>query len=966
MTVDDFNALVQTAYQEAFAYLGPLSLVYEDAYARQTDLAVKRFKSETMTAAWTPPVYESLTDGMSEKEKEQADRIRDQAAAAIVAAFATLGIVVSSPDFMEAISQRAQTNFEQEIMRQLRTVVSQSFDAGLSAEATAAAIREKVLQVIPSSAQMLAETMLTTLVNERSIAAAQKAFPDGVNKTWLTVGDNRVRAAHSAAEGQTVPVDQPFSVGGASLMYPGDPTGPLRLVARCRCRLSYTDVPAQITAAARPDVSQLAMVAVYPTPDEAEAISTAGGNPPETMHVTMVFLGEVGDLDLEAVARAVEKVASFTPALSGRVGGIGMFQGGPDGFPQLAIPNVSGLAELRTRLTDALAAEGVSSPSEHDWVPHMTLAYVEEPSLPEDLSVIGKPLTFDSLSLAVADARTDFPFASAQEDTLMPGMETNSVTTDMFPMYGPDGEVIAYTTFQWPLGYTSTDSLTSGLTVTITEDDEVETPEEDKGEGSEEPMPMADGPPWRALLAVEGVPTEDGRMLAEGSLKWRDLPLSLTAMDTSNHGEPGPAKVAGRIDRIWRDGNEVWGEGVFNSDEFGTHIYELVSNQSLRGNSIEPAVLAYEVWDLETMQPLSAEGIEEAQLNERPLVTVFTDAIIMCSTVVATPALGGANIVLASGLIHTIWFQEQPVDPLTASAAGMVPLHPPAAWFERPNLMEPTPLTITEEGQVFGHAALWNSCHIGEPSGPGICVPPPRSGMNYEIFHHGACRTAEGHDVVVGQLTLGTLHAGRDLGWRETMQHYEHSGLAFADVHAYEDRHGIVVVGALRPDVPATKVREAKAGALSGDWRQVIGRGLEFLAALVVNVPGFPIPRPEARIVASASGEEEVLALVAAGMVEPAEQVEGMSRTEYLRKIRALTDVEDFTFAISAEDRRRMAKSGVALPDGSFPIPDCDYAERAIRAQGRANPGDRAKVVAHIRKRVKALGCSGDIFDRYK
>jgi hypothetical protein len=370
------------------------------------------------------------------------------------------------------------------------------------------------------------------------------------------------------------------------------------------------------------------------------------------------------------------------------------------------------------------------------------------------------------------------------------------------------------------------------------------------------------------------------------------MPLSLTAMDTSMHGAEGEARVAGRIDRIWRDGNEIWGEGVFNTDEFGTHIYELVSNQSLRGNSIEPAVLDYEIRNRDTGEVLEGDAIFEALMNDVPLLTVFLDAVIMCSTIVATPALADANIVLASGLLRTVWYQEQGrEDTLTASAAGMAPLEPPAAWFEKPVLMAPTALTISDDGQVFGHVALWNSCHIGEPSGPGVCVPPPMSGMNYEIFHHGVVRTAEGHDIPVGQLTLGTLHAGRDLGWKETIEHYEHSGLVFADVHAYEDQHGIVVAGALRPDVPAVKVREARAGALSGDWRQVIGRGLEFLAALVVNVPGFPIPRPEARIVASAApGGSEVMALVAAGMVPPAETVDGLSRREYLRKIRSLTE----------------------------------------------------------------------------
>ena len=470
------------------------------------------------------------------------------------------------------------------------------------------------------------------------------------------------------------------------------------------------------------------------------------------------------------------------------------------------------------------------------------------------------------------------------------------------------------------------------------------------------------------------MPTEDGRLLDPGSVTWRDLPLSLMAMDETTEGGHLGAKVAGRIDQIWRDGNEIWGAGVFNSEGFGAHIAELVSNQSLRGNSVDLATLAFEYRDPETNTALSEEALMEAALSGSPVLFAVTEGVIMASTVCPTPAIAEANIILASGIpvmkVFTSFDSHKAMmlmglaaeDTLTASAAGMVPLHPPAAWFDKPSLSDPTPLTITPEGRVYGHAALWDSCHIGEPSGPGICVPPPRSGMNYEIFHHGACQTAEGHDVVVGQLTLGTLHAGRDLGWRETMEHYENSGLAFADVHAYEDRHGIVVAGALRPDVPAAKVREAKAGALSGDWRSVIGRGLEFLAALVVNVPGFPIPRPEARIVASAAGEEEVLALVAAGMVPPAVEVDGMSRREYLRQIRVLTDGAFRTY--TEKERKAMAKNGQALPDGSFPIADCSDAENAIRSVGRAS--DPAAAKEHIRKRVKALDCSGSIFDNWK
>lgn len=713
MTIEEFNLLVEQSYEAALEFVEELQAAYEMAYARQTSVAADRFRvaTEVVTAAWTPPVVDSLTSGMNDQEKDDTDAIRDEAALAIAAVLAAAGVAVSSPEFLAAISARAQTNFEQEILRKLRAIVSQSFDAGLSSEATAQVIREQLPEVIPASAQMLAQTELTALVNERSLVAANKQFQGEASKTWLTVKDNRVRVAHAQAEGQTVPISQPFQIGGSSLMYPGDPSGPLRLVARCRCRLSFSNDPAAVVASAQED-----------TLNSMELHNDAG----ET----------VGTLTI---------------------------------YP--------------------------STTSNH------------------------------------------FALTKA--------------------------------------------TLTSAVTVTVTDDTE-----------TEPVAAMADGAPWRCLLAVEGVQTEDGRYLDPGSITWRDLPLSLMAMDETTEGGHLGAKVAGRIDAIWRDGNDIWGSGVFNSEGFGAHISELVSNQSLRGNSIDLAIIGYEYRDPETGIMLEDDALMDAVLSGNPVVFAVTDGVIMASTVCPTPAIAEANIILASGVptisFYTPWEAQ---DTLTASAAGMVPLHPPAAWFEKPSLNEPTALTITPEGRVFGHAALWDSCHIGEPSGPGICVPPPRSGMNYEIFHHGACLTEEGHDVVVGQLTLGTLHAGRDLGWRETIEHYENSGLAFADVHAYEDRFGIVVAGALRPDVPAVKVREAKAGALSGDWRTVIGRGLEFLAALVVNVPGFPIPRPEARIVASAAGEEEVLALVAAGMVPPAVEVEGLSRREYLRQIRMLTDV---------------------------------------------------------------------------
>jgi uncharacterized protein with gpF-like domain len=52
---------------------------------------------------------------------------------------------------------------------------------------------------------------------------------------WLSTLDGRTRLTHQRADGQRVPVGQPFRVGDASLRYPGDPLGPANEIIQCRC-----------------------------------------------------------------------------------------------------------------------------------------------------------------------------------------------------------------------------------------------------------------------------------------------------------------------------------------------------------------------------------------------------------------------------------------------------------------------------------------------------------------------------------------------------------------------------------------------------------------------------------------------------------------------------------------------------------------------------------------------------------
>lgn len=58
-------------------------------------------------------------------------------------------------------------------------------------------------------------------------------------KMWLSERDSRVRPEHRILDGNTVPFDQPFTVQGIKIRFPGDPLAPPNLTVGCRCRLRF-------------------------------------------------------------------------------------------------------------------------------------------------------------------------------------------------------------------------------------------------------------------------------------------------------------------------------------------------------------------------------------------------------------------------------------------------------------------------------------------------------------------------------------------------------------------------------------------------------------------------------------------------------------------------------------------------------------------------------------------------------
>jgi hypothetical protein len=250
----------------------------------------------------------------------------------------------------------------------------------------------------------------------------------------------------------------------------------------------------------------------------------------------------------------------------------------------------------------------------------------------------------------------------------------------------------------------------------------------------------------------------------------------------------------------------------------------------------------------------------------------------------------------------------QQVESLTAAAGTM--FRPPASAYENPNLTRPTALTVTDEGRVFGHVAVWGTCHVGYP---GQCVEPPRSPSEYGFFHVGAVRLDDGTRIAVGNLTLGGGHADPKMAWRQAAAHYDRTGFGIATVRAYEDDHGIAVAGWLNPGATPEQIAELERSPLSGDWRE-IGGELDMIGALAVNSGGFPVPR----YATGPAGDR--LSLVAAPGVRPAarkrtseglEQLRARLRKEVLadvrRDLKRQARLDAVVAAVGLDTRSRLA-----------------------------------------------------------
>jgi hypothetical protein len=387
---------------------------------------------------------------------------------------------------------------------------------------------------------------------------------------------------------------------------------------------------------------------------------------------------------------------------------------------------------------------------------------------------------------------------------------------------------------------------------------------------------MMAGRAWEGVLAIEGVPTGDGRMIDRGALTWETGPWPLHFdLDGNSHFT---GVVIGEVAEVWRSGNQILGRGTLHTDsavpevrDFATRVAELSENPagSLAGLSVMFDQEAVEVRVKADLMRAYVDPFDEDVAEPEPdkdgrvaiaswaagdELWVFTAGRLREVSVAPVQAIVGSELHMsAKAVAAATWARgagivSRPVSAVAAAAFDAAFSDPkfgtdsdtdPRLVFQRrrrPDEVEGygAPFTVEDDGRVWGHFALHGRCHSAYSS----CLVPPDSGGDFSEFLTGEAVRG----VRTGPIILGTTHSVRPDGTVKDYDHLANTGEAVADVVVGRDSHGFWVSGRVRPGITPAQLATLKGSSLSGEWLPY-GSALKLRGILAVNSPGYLIER---------------------------------------------------------------------------------------------------------------------------
>jgi 2'-5' RNA ligase len=185
-----------------------------------------------------------------------------------------------------------------------------------------------------------------------------------------------------------------------------------------------------------PDHSGI-MVAFFLPKEMAEetALDIAGATKAADLHITLAYLGEIGEIENhDKLPAIVASWAEKEKPIKARLQGLGVFNNKQeDGTkPFYASVDSQEIQAFRQHLVDELEEHGYSPKNDYGYTPHVTLAYIAGP-MPDDVGLPEDTVTLASVALCMDGQRHDYPLAR------QPVQEVIRKEDGKFYLYSRDG-----------------------------------------------------------------------------------------------------------------------------------------------------------------------------------------------------------------------------------------------------------------------------------------------------------------------------------------------------------------------------------------------------------------------------------------------------------------------------------------------------------------------------------------------
>jgi hypothetical protein len=237
-----FEALVSAGLADVLA-----EVLGEEDFAAEDISALSPSDVDRITALWEAFVVGTLLPFLATSMASASE----ETARALIGALGDRAFLNEPLDTQRYLAQAQNrlVGIGNELWFNARAAIAQGLAAGEQIPTIAARVREAA-RVTEPRARVIARTEshgARNTVNAASVRRASAAFgvPGAFSRRWQAANDERTRETHRDADGQTVALNEPFTVGRASLDFPGDPSGPPEETISCRCTtITLIDVDA--------------------------------------------------------------------------------------------------------------------------------------------------------------------------------------------------------------------------------------------------------------------------------------------------------------------------------------------------------------------------------------------------------------------------------------------------------------------------------------------------------------------------------------------------------------------------------------------------------------------------------------------------------------------------------------------------------------------------------------------------